>query len=538
MAFDAQKQIRENTLELQEFLKDLKQWETRVKEKDKKLKSQTQDDVSGIPSIRGHRESSTLIRSRREPSHTQPSKGGTQTVPRVQPAAKSKGIHQEESTSSMVANHTYDHYHDKWDRFDVEAALREVDGEDTSVFPTHQEEKKKNKVQPDSESRNHTGGTWQAAPGFMPLPHADQNPAPKLGNMGSFSSAFKSSSSESFSDATSEKELGNKYFKEKKFVQAIECYSRSIALQPSAVAHANRAMAYIKIRRFKEAESDCTEAVALDDRYVKAFSRRGMARKELGNYVGAVEDAEFALRLEPENKELKEQYLEAKAMCEKTTGGKHKEKKLPLSIEEIRTRVTIKPENRSEDTTGNNDQKVVLPKQGSGLHVANNSIQPVQQVLTEQSVEKNTTALASVQAAAAFAAAARVAAHTVIAAPKTFYEFEAAWKSLSSNGAQQAELLKVMKPSSLPNLFKDNLSPKLLAEIIRCLEHLFPDNAGHAIEILENLTKARRFSMTVMCLTSKEKAELRKLWENVFVGDQLESEKIETLSGLRSKYQL
>lgn len=42
---------------------------------------------------------------------------------------------------------------------------------------------------------------------------------------------------------------GNEHFKQKKFKEAIECYSRSIALSPTAVAYANRAMAYLKIRR-------------------------------------------------------------------------------------------------------------------------------------------------------------------------------------------------------------------------------------------------------------------------------------------------
>uniref|UniRef100_A0A6N2L1X0 Uncharacterized protein n=1 Tax=Salix viminalis TaxID=40686 RepID=A0A6N2L1X0_SALVM len=49
-------------------------------------------------------------------------------------------------------------------------------------------------------------------------------------------------------DATSEKELGIEYFKQK-FNEAIEWYSRSIALSPTAVAHANRAMTYLKIKR-------------------------------------------------------------------------------------------------------------------------------------------------------------------------------------------------------------------------------------------------------------------------------------------------
>ncbi|RVW39144.1 RNA polymerase II-associated protein 3 [Vitis vinifera] len=54
---------------------------------------------------------------------------------------------------------------------------------------------------------------------------------------------------ESLPDAASEKELGNEYFKQRKFKEAIDCYSRSIALLPTAVAYANRAMAYIKIKR-------------------------------------------------------------------------------------------------------------------------------------------------------------------------------------------------------------------------------------------------------------------------------------------------
>lgn len=43
--------------------------------------------------------------------------------------------------------------------------------------------------------------------------------------------------------------------------------------------------------RFEDAEIDCTEAIALDDRYTKAYARRGTARRELKKYVAAVEGA-------------------------------------------------------------------------------------------------------------------------------------------------------------------------------------------------------------------------------------------------------
>ncbi|CAN1219511.1 RNA polymerase II-associated protein 3, partial [Linum perenne] len=132
-----------------------------------------------------------------------------------------------------------------------------------------------------------------------------------------YAKSIGSVSDESAVDATSEKELGNEYFKQKKFVEAIECYSRSIAFSPTAVAYANRAMAYIKIKRFREAEDDCTEALNLDDRYIKAYSRRATARKELGKLKESMEDSEFALRLEPNNQEIKKQYNDAKSLYEK-----------------------------------------------------------------------------------------------------------------------------------------------------------------------------------------------------------------------------
>jgi hypothetical protein len=46
MSIEAQKQIRENTMELHEFLKDLTDWEQTVKIKEKKLASgATKDSV-------------------------------------------------------------------------------------------------------------------------------------------------------------------------------------------------------------------------------------------------------------------------------------------------------------------------------------------------------------------------------------------------------------------------------------------------------------------------------------------------------------
>ena len=54
-----------------------------------------------------------------------------------------------------------------------------------------------------------------------------------------------------------EKDLGNGVFKERKYEQAIECYTRGIAAdRTNTLPPDNRAMAYLKIQRYEEAERD------------------------------------------------------------------------------------------------------------------------------------------------------------------------------------------------------------------------------------------------------------------------------------------
>ncbi len=108
--------------------------------------------------------------------------------------------------------------------------------------------------------------------------------------------------SEEPTDAELWKDRGNKAFAAKKYAQAKKDYTQSIALQPTCLAYANRAMAELKLDEFLAAESDCTAAIALDPCYVKAYLRRATAAKELGKLLTAAEDYENALRLEPTSK--------------------------------------------------------------------------------------------------------------------------------------------------------------------------------------------------------------------------------------------
>ncbi|OWM62899.1 hypothetical protein CDL15_Pgr020193 [Punica granatum] len=383
----------------------------------------------------------------------------------------------------------------------------------------------------------------------------------------SLSSTF--STDESVPDATSEKELGNEFFKQKKYNEAIDCYSRSIAFSPTAVAYANRGMAYLKIKRFREAEEDCTEALNLDDRYIKAYSRRATARKELGKFKESFEDAEFALRLEPDNQEIKKQYAEAKAMYEKEI-LKKASGALQRSVERMQKGGKAE-DGQHVTSTSSSGQKTGASKIQDHSEKSNGSLalKPaaiIEEVKTKRTVTdrktepkdyslKNDTPIsasedlkrnarngkqklrASVQELANRASSLAVLeAAKNITQPKSAYQFEVAWKGFSGNRSLQAQLLKVTSPGSLPQIFKNALSTPLLSDIIKCVATFFSEDVELAVGYLDNLTKVPRFDMLVMCLSSAEKSELTKTWDEVFCGEATPIEYAEILDSLSLKY--
>ncbi|XP_049985781.1 RNA polymerase II-associated protein 3 [Alexandromys fortis] len=98
------------------------------------------------------------------------------------------------------------------------------------------------------------------------------------------------------------KEKGNKYFKQGKYDEAIECYTKGMDADPyNPVLPTNRASAYFRLKKFAVAESDCNLAIALSRTYTKAYARRGAARFALQKLEEARKDYEKVLELEPDN---------------------------------------------------------------------------------------------------------------------------------------------------------------------------------------------------------------------------------------------
>ncbi|XP_076919763.1 translocon at the outer membrane of chloroplasts 64-like [Bidens hawaiensis] len=103
--------------------------------------------------------------------------------------------------------------------------------------------------------------------------------------------------------AETAKEKGNAAFKVKNWPKAIAFYTDAIKLNSNTATYFNnRAAAYLELHSFHQAEEDCTKAINLDKKNVKAYLRRGTAREMLGFYKEAIEDFRYALVLEPTNK--------------------------------------------------------------------------------------------------------------------------------------------------------------------------------------------------------------------------------------------
>ncbi|NXC71061.1 TOM34 protein, partial [Anhinga anhinga] len=97
------------------------------------------------------------------------------------------------------------------------------------------------------------------------------------------------------------KEEGNELVKKGNHKEAVEKYSESLKLNQECATYTNRALCYLTLKQYKEAVQDCTDALRLDPKNVKALYRRALALKELKDYKSSTADVKSLLKIEPKN---------------------------------------------------------------------------------------------------------------------------------------------------------------------------------------------------------------------------------------------
>jgi len=102
------------------------------------------------------------------------------------------------------------------------------------------------------------------------------------------------------------KNEANKLFSQGKVEEAVRWFSKGIWVAEThvkdapadmrSILHSNRSFACIKLKRWAEAEEDCSAAMAINSTNTKAKYRRAMARFELGKLESALQDVETTLK--------------------------------------------------------------------------------------------------------------------------------------------------------------------------------------------------------------------------------------------------
>jgi len=123
------------------------------------------------------------------------------------------------------------------------------------------------------------------------------------------------------------KERGNDFFRQSKFPEAVREYEDSIKRNPkNAAVYSNLAACYGKLGEFPRAVEFCDKCLALDSKFVKAYTRKGGFQFFLKEYHKALESYKKALDLDPENAEAKDGIYQTRVAMQTNMGDEERAK--------------------------------------------------------------------------------------------------------------------------------------------------------------------------------------------------------------------
>ena len=103
------------------------------------------------------------------------------------------------------------------------------------------------------------------------------------------------------------KDKGNQLVQERKYNEALNCYSKAIELDASdPILYSNRSAMYFNLALYENAFIDAEQALKLKPNYPKAYLRKGNALEKLNRYEEALEAYNTGLQIDSNNSQLLE----------------------------------------------------------------------------------------------------------------------------------------------------------------------------------------------------------------------------------------
>ncbi|KAB7506306.1 RNA polymerase II-associated protein 3 [Armadillidium nasatum] len=304
------------------------------------------------------------------------------------------------------------------------------------------------------------------------------------------------------------KEEGNKLYAQGKYSDAVGKYTQGIGLDSSnKLLPANRAMALIKLGKFKAAEKDCSKALALDPCYIKAYLRRATARMKTSNIPGAIKDYEMALELEPWNKTTRKE-LEKLKMENVLDEDVPPLEESPLVL----NKVTSKNIENIQVKKTDNEKIPLSPKSSFQKPLVKISVEKVSsrekldELLDtsrkkESSIKTSKNITTNIETFEKLPDVSNGEKLDVPPIPKTSHQFSQDWKKVSKSSELTHLYLKKIPVSFFDGI---EIEVELLIEIFSTICDKYLDNEEAAL-IVESLMKTRGFSINMAFLDQKQK---------------------------------
>ena len=103
------------------------------------------------------------------------------------------------------------------------------------------------------------------------------------------------------------KEQGNSALQKGDYIEAINCYTNAIELNPNNhIYYSNRSAVYLKLKKYHNALADARFCIELAPNFVKGFYRKGVALSNLNKHTAASVAFTAGLEIEPNNQALKD----------------------------------------------------------------------------------------------------------------------------------------------------------------------------------------------------------------------------------------
>ena len=101
------------------------------------------------------------------------------------------------------------------------------------------------------------------------------------------------------------KDKGNALVKEKKYKEALDCYSKAIEIDPNdPILYSNRSAMHLNLSEFDQSLADAEKAISLKSDYAKAYLRKGKALEGLNKIEEALNTYKLGLEKDKTNAQL------------------------------------------------------------------------------------------------------------------------------------------------------------------------------------------------------------------------------------------